>query len=70
MSHARSWEKGKKRWGPLGEKAVSKGECQTLTASGLMTHGQLARDGQGRAVSLEDPSILKQDNSPWLEYRG
>lgn len=59
MSHARSREKGKKRWGPLGEKAVSKGECQTLTGSGLVPHGRLARDGQGRAVSLDGPSILK-----------
>lgn len=70
MSHGRSWEKGKKRQGPLGEKAMSEGECQTLMGAGLVPYGQLARDGQGRAVSLEGPSILKHDTSPWLEYQG
>lgn len=68
MSHARSWEKGKKRWGPLGEKAVCKGECQTLVRSGLVTCGHLARDGEASFVRLDSPSFLKQDTSLWLEY--
>lgn len=50
--------------------SVSKGECQTLTSSELVTPGELDRDGGDSALCLDGLSILKQDTSQWLEYPG
>lgn len=52
----------------LNEQGRFNTEGEGTDRSGLVTPGELAKDRGGIAMSLNGPSILKQDTSQWLEY--